>query len=126
MTREELVRLAVLMNIADACEEPVCIYQRVAGDLGPCGLWVAPEETQDALIKLTESGLAKAYRMSGAFTREPFAEELQGLPPFDGSFDYTFWITGDGLRSLAAGRERKDWPLDDCCEVIPGWPGVSD
>lgn len=125
MTREELVRLAVLMNIADACEEPVHVYQCVAADLGPCGLWVAPEETQQALTELIESGLAKAYRMSGAFSREPYAEELQGLPPFDGSYDYTFWITEDGLRSLAAGRARDDWPLDDCHDVIPGWPGVS-
>jgi hypothetical protein len=126
MTREELVRLAVLMNIADACEEPVRVYQRVAGDLGPCGLWVAPEETQDALIKLTESGLAKAYRMSGAYSREPSAAELQGVPPFDGSYNYYFYITEDGLRSLAIGRAREDWPLDDECELIPGWPGVSD
>jgi hypothetical protein len=114
------------MNISDACEEPVYIYQRVAGDLGPCGLWVAPEETQDALIKLTKSGLARAYRMSGAFSREPYAEELHDFPPFDGSHDYYFWITEDGLRSLEAGRARDDWPLDDCHDVIPGWPGVSD
>jgi hypothetical protein len=121
MTRQELVRLAVLMNIADACEEPVHVYQRVAEDLEPCGLWVAPEETQGALIELIESGLAKAYRMSA----EPFPEELQGVPPFDGSHDYYFWITEDGLRSLASGRARDDWPLDDLHDVIPGWPGVS-
>ena len=108
------------MNIADLYEEPVHVYDCVAEDLGLCGFAVAPEETQDALIKLTESGLAKAYRLSA---REPFAEELQGLPPFDGSYDYYFLITEDGLRILA--EWRKDWPFDDEGELIPGWPGLS-
>jgi hypothetical protein len=123
MTRQELVRLAVLMNIADSYEEPVYIYDCVAEALEPCGLAIAPEETQQALLELTESGLAKAYRLSA---REPFKEELQGLPPFDGSYDYYFWITEDGLRGLAIGRAREDWPLDDVHDVIPGWPGLSD
>jgi hypothetical protein len=123
MTREELVRLAVLMNIADDYEEPVYIYECVLEDLEPCGLTVAPEETQRALIELTESGLARAYRLS---SREPFVEELQDLPPFDGSYDYYFWITEEGLRSLTAGRALIDWPLDDEHELIPGWPGLSD
>jgi hypothetical protein len=122
MTREELVRLAVLMNIADDYEEPVHIYQCVAEGLGPCGLTVAPEETQEALIDLTGSGLAKAYRLSG---REPFAEELPGLPPFDGSHDYYFWITEDGLRSFAISRALEDWPLDDEHAVKRGWAGLS-
>ena len=120
MTRNELVRLAVLMNIADDYEEPVHVYQCVVADLGPCGLWVAPEETQQALTELTQSGLAKAYKLS------PPQEELDGVPPFDGSSDYFFWITEDGLRNLAIGRAQEDWPLDDVHDVIPGWPGVSD
>lgn len=120
MTREELVRLAVLMSIADDYEEPVHVYLGVAEDLGPCGLWVAPEETQQALTELTQSGLAKAYKLS------PPQQELDGVPPFDGSYDYYFWITEDGLRSLAIGRARDDWPLDDEGELIPGWPGVSE
>ena len=89
-------------------------------DLTPCGPAIAPEETQRALSELTESGLAKAYRLSG---REPFAEELQGLPPFDGSYDYYFYITEEGLRTLAVWR--KDWHLDDEGEPIPGWAGLS-
>jgi hypothetical protein len=111
------------MNIADDYEEPVHVYQCVLEDLRPCGLAIAPEETQRALSELTESGLAKAYRLS---SREPFAEELQGLPPFDGSYDYYFYITEQGLRSLAARRARDDWPLDDEHELVPGWPGLSD
>jgi hypothetical protein len=117
MTREELVRLAVLMSIADGGWEPVHVYHLVAEALGPCGLWVAPEETQEALIELTKSGLAKAYFRGN---------EFEGLPPFDGSYDYYFWITEEGLRSLAIGRAREDWPLDDLHDVIRGWPGVSE
>jgi hypothetical protein len=114
MTREELVRLAVLMTIADDYEQPVHVYQCVAGDLGPCGLWVAPEETQTALIEITESGLAKAYRLS------PPAEELQGVPPFDGSHDYYFLITEDGLRSLAIGRPATIGLSTMCTTSFPG------
>ncbi len=66
------------------------MYECVAEELGLCGLAVVPEETQKALVELMESGLAKAYRLS---SREPFAQELKGLPPFDGSRDYYFWIT---------------------------------
>ena len=120
MTREELVRLDVLMTIADDYEEPVHVWQCVTEDLGPCGFRVAPEEAQQALIELTESGLAKAYHLSG---RAPFAEELQGIPPFDGSHDYYFLITEDGLQALAVWR--KDWPLDDEGDFISGWAGVG-
>jgi hypothetical protein len=119
MTREELVRLTVLMHIADACEEPVHVYQSGAACLGPCGLWVAPEEIQQALTELTQAGLAKAYKLS------PPQKELDDVPPFDDSSDYYFWITEDGLLNLTAGRAREDWPLDDLHDVIPGWLGVS-
>jgi hypothetical protein len=119
MTRAELVRLAVLLNISDDYEEPVHVYEVVAYELGLCGLSLVPEETQKALIELTESGLAKAYYLGPG----P-GEELQGIPPFDGSHSYYFLITDDGFQTLAAWR--KDWPFDDEGELIPGWSGLSD
>lgn len=118
MTRQELIRLSVLMNIADDYEDPVHVYECVADDFDQCGLAVAPAETQQALIELTQSGLAKAYRLS---VHEPFAEELDGLPPFDGSHDYYFLITEDGLKTLAVWH----WPFDDEGKPIPGWAGLS-
>lgn len=53
-------------------------------------------------------------------------KSCKGVPPFDGSYDYYFYITRDGLRSLNVGRAREDWPLDDEHDVIPGWPGLSE
>ena len=101
MTRNELVRLAVLMNIADDYEEPVHVYQCVVADLGPCGLWVAPEETQQALTELTQSGLAKAYKLS------PPQEEFDGVPPFDGSSDYFFGSRRTGSEISPSGARGK-------------------
>jgi hypothetical protein len=119
MTREELLRLSVLMSIADDYEEPVHVYGCVEGDFGLCGLPVSPGDTQKALIELTESGLAKAYYLGPGPVKE-----LEGIPPFDGSGSYYFLITDDGRRSLA--EWRKDWPFDDEGELIPGWAGLSD
>jgi DNA-binding PadR family transcriptional regulator len=117
MKRYEFVRLAVLMSIADDYEEPLHILECVSYDSELCGFAVAAEETQRALTDLTESGLAKAYKLS------PPQEELDGVPPFDGSREYYFLITEEGLRTLEVWR--KEWPFDDEGELIPGWPGLS-
>lgn len=118
MTRLELVRLSALMSIADDYEEPVHVHACVVADLDVCGLKVVPAESQDALAELTLLGLAKAYKLS------PPQKEIDGVPPFDGSGEYYFYITDEGLAALSDWR--KDWPFDGEGELIPGWAGLSD
>jgi hypothetical protein len=115
MNREQLVQLAVLMNIADDYEELAHIHGRVSEDLEICGVAIAQEETRRALTGLVESGLAKAWWLCGPGP----AEAIEGLPAPVRFQDYYFWITDGGKQALASWR--LEWPLDDEGELMPGW-----
>jgi hypothetical protein len=120
MNHKELVDLAALLEISDDYEEPVHIHHRVAKRLGICGVVVAPDEIRGALIDLLGSGLAKAYWLGGPGP----VEELSGLPALDRFQDYYFWITDEGKRALAV--RRRQWPLDEEDEILPGWSPPSE
>jgi hypothetical protein len=114
MNHTELVRLGVLLEISDDYEEPKHIHLRLVDRLGVCKVAVTSEDIRRSLIDLIESGFAKAYWL-GADSDE----EVQGLPPLDRFQDFFFRITDEGECVLEVWR--KDWPLDEEDELLPGW-----
>ena len=128
MNRQELVRFFVLREVSDDYEEPKHIGANVASRAGICGLAVSAEDIREGLIALVQSGLAKAYLLSG---REPFVTEIEGLPPSDSFLpssndfpDYYFLITDKGREALSAWADQ--WPLDEEDELLPGWSPPSE
>jgi hypothetical protein len=93
----DTVSTLVLSEISDDYEEFEHIYHRVAALSGKSGMIIRPLDVRQALVKLIETGLAKAYRLS---TQGP-AEEIQGVPLED-SEDVYYWITENGKIELAA------------------------
>lgn len=116
MKRYELIRLLVLVDISDDYEEPAHIYQNIAERAGILGITVRPQDVDGALADLTESGLAKAYKLS---TRAP-ATEIQGVPPLGRFQDYYFWITEKGKAVVDSTRDEQ-YPFDDEGGILPGW-----
>jgi hypothetical protein len=114
MNRTELIRLGVLLEISDDYEEPAHVHQNLVERLKVCGLAVTSEDIRMSLIDLIQSGLATAYWLG-----TDSDEEVQGLPPLDRFQDFFFRITDEGNRVLEIWR--KEWPLDEEDELLPGW-----
>lgn len=112
MKRKKLIQLVTLLEIADANEEPVHIYNRVAGRLAAVGIPVDPSDIRMSLVELVESGLAKAYWLGPGSQRE-----IDGVPPPADFQDYYFWRTDEGLRIIPVWRQQ--WPFDDVGDLLP-------
>ena len=113
MTRNELIRLLVLNEIADDYEEPEYIHGRLAG-LGPhCGLPIELPDVRQALLDLVGLGCAKAYNL----WRNP-AEGLRGVPPLERVDEYYYWITDQGR---VVHSSFNSWPFDEEGKIRPGW-----
>jgi len=112
MDRVELVRLLVLKSIADDYENvDQVILREVADNLSKLGLVIERPEVVDALSRLVEDGLAKAYLLSA---REPYSTELQGMPALDlveEDFKTYFYVTQQGKDVLLS--DRTVWPFDE-------------
>jgi hypothetical protein len=102
----------VLDEICDDYENvDQCIWRHVAEAGAKCGLTIGRSEIVDALADLIEAALAKAYILSAT---EPFATELQGMPPLDEIEEYFrtyFYITKKGMALHLS--DDTWWPLDD-------------
>ncbi len=95
------------------------ILPEVARDCARLGFSVGRTEIVKAVGELIQSGLVKAYLLSGT---EPFATELEGMPPVDVVEEYIktyFYITKKGLDSHLSGDTW--WPFDDDDNVLPNW-----
>jgi hypothetical protein len=117
--RRELVLSFVLNSICDDCENvDQIILNQVAADGAKCGLTIERGEIVDALSRMIEDDLAKAYILS---CWEP-AIELQGMPNIEVPEEYFetyFYITEKGM-----GLHESDkawWPFDDDGELRPDW-----
>jgi hypothetical protein len=119
MNRKDLIRLAVLLEISDDYEQPAHVYVRVTERLRACEVLVNPEDIGVSLRDLVESGLARAYRISGLGP----VEDIEGMPAIDHLQDYYFWITDKGRLTLTSWRH--EWPLDEEDQLIPGWSPPS-
>jgi hypothetical protein len=112
MTREEFVQRLIVNAMCDDYENvDQVILRDVAGVAAKCGLTVDRAEVVQNLHVLVEAGLVKAYHLS---TREPFATELDGMPPLnipEKDFSTYFYPTSKGLDSHKS--DRAWWPLDD-------------
>ena len=98
MTRSEFVRWMVLNEISDDYENvDQIILPNVAKDGAKCGLTIQRSEIVDALARLIEDGMAKAYLLSST---QPHVTELQSMPPLDIVEEYFrtyFYITKKGM-----------------------------
>jgi hypothetical protein len=110
MQRNELIRRMVLDKICDDYENvDQIILPSVARDCAKLGFVVERSHILNALGELIESGLAKAYLLSG---RKP--EELRGLPPVDvveEDFKTYFYVTPKGKELHMS--DDSWWPFDD-------------
>jgi hypothetical protein len=101
MERREHIRRLVLNSISDDFENVDQIILRdVTRDGSKCGLTIERPDIVAALEGLIEDGLAKAYLLSGAMGRDPFAGELPGMPSLDvveENFETYFYITKKGM-----------------------------
>jgi|SRR5271157_1791221 len=120
MDRREIVLRLVLNAICDDYENVDQVILREVAEYGSkCGLTIDRSEIVDALAKLIEDGLAKAYDLS---VREPFSTELQGMPAIDlveEDFKTYFYITKKGLDLKLA--DDRWWPFDDEGSLRPNW-----
>jgi hypothetical protein len=120
MNRAELVRLMVLNEICDDYENvDQIIFPQVARQAAKCGLAIERPEIVDALAKLIQDGLAKAYLLSPF---EPFSTELEGMPPLDvieQDFETYFYVTKKGMDLQLS--EDVSWPFDDEGELRQDW-----
>jgi hypothetical protein len=127
LSRSQFLRRLVLNWITDDFENvDQVILRHVAEDAAKCGLTVERPEVVAALAGLIEDGLAKAYILSGD-SRDPFAGELQGMPPMDEVEEYFktyFYATKKGLDLHTS--EDAWWPFDDDGNLRPDWHLTSD
>lgn len=110
-----LIQSAIFENI-----DQVILHE--VSDVGArCGLAIQRGEVVDALKVLVSDGLARAYNFSGLH-RDPFACEIQGMPPLDAVEEYFrtyFSITDKGMGFHKA--DRTWWPLDDDGALRSDW-----
>jgi len=121
MSRSDLVRLFVLIEIGDDYENvDQVIFPNVAKLGTDCGLTIERCEIVAALAWLIENGLARAYLLS---CFEPYATELKGMPSVDQveeDFETYFYITKKGLEHHFV-VDRSWWPFDDQDNLRPDW-----
>jgi hypothetical protein len=121
MTRAELVQRLVLDTTCDDFENLDQVILRSVADSGTkCGLTVHRGDVVDALKVLVANGLAKAYNLSA--TRDPFASEIDGMPPLDTveeDFRTYFLITEVGLKFHQT--DEVGWPPDENGELRSDW-----
>ncbi|MGA2714965.1 MAG: hypothetical protein ABSG41_17835 [Bryobacteraceae bacterium] len=93
----------VLNEISDDYENvDQVILRAIAKDGTKLGFAVERSEIVDALAKLIEDGLARAYLLSGTTQKE-----LQGMPPLDAveeNFETYFYITKKGMEAPPVRR----------------------
>jgi hypothetical protein len=115
MNRNELVRAAALLDIADDYESAEHVEQSLSGVTATCQVTFDRMDVLCALSELIKSGLAKAYLLSVV---PPV--EIAGVPSpeqFDDDYCY-FYITTEGKAELARMR-KGPWPFDDLGEFRP-------
>jgi hypothetical protein len=122
MTRAEFVQRLVLDTICDDFENVDQVILRDVSAVGAkCGLAIQRGEVVDALKVLVADGMARAYDLSGVH-RDPFAGEIQGMPPLDAVEEYYrtyFLITNKGTGFHEA--DETWWPLDGDGELRSDW-----
>jgi hypothetical protein len=118
MTRLTLIRVSILLDIADDYETFSHITSAVAGLGSQCGIDVAEGEVSRTIIDLIRSGLVRAYQLSPVSPAKPIA--LSELPEFDDESLY-FYITEKGKTEIHRLRAEPDWPFDDFLHVRPGY-----
>jgi hypothetical protein len=114
MERRELIRRLVLNSISDDFEN---VDQVILGDVtrdgSRFGLTIDRTDVVDALKRLIDDGLAKAYLLSPGI-RDPFSGELPAMPPLDvveENFETYFYITKKGTEFHLA--DHSWWPPED-------------
>ena len=88
------------------------IFREVAEQASMCGFTVQRSDIVEALTRLVDTGLVKAYDLS-ASGPDPFSGELRGMPPLDvieENFKTYFYVTKRGLDSHLSD---PSWPFDD-------------
>jgi hypothetical protein len=117
--RRELVRLMVLMEIADDYENlTVSVAGPVVEDGVRCGLTIEKSEIVQALKELVELGWATAWQLgkdSHEFDHMPSLEEMED---FNGAW---FYRTEAGLEVIRVSRGRGVWPFDDEDDLRKDW-----
>ena len=110
MSREELVRLLVLMAICDDYEEPDLLHEEMVR--GFPELPVEPDDVAHALRQLMELGLANAYELG-----EHGRGMWEGVPADEKFAECYFKADKKGIRVQAErgiplnddGRLDRDW-----------------
>jgi hypothetical protein len=116
MNQQELLRLLVLVEIADDYEEANHVYDNVAKRAAACGIAANRQSVYLLLLELVEQGLARSY----VIRQDPIVE-FDGVPKLDQIEGYCFFRTDKGLEIFLAAREAGPWPFDDEGDLVPGW-----
>lgn len=110
MSREELVRLLVLMRICDDYEEPELLHKEMMRDFPE--LAVEPAGILRALRELIELRLANAYELG-----EGGRGLVQGVPSGEEFAESHFMATKEGICVQA----ECAIPVDDDCKLDQKW-----
>ena len=94
MVREKVVRSFVMSAIANDYEEIGMIVHDVGNWAAESGLSIDSKEIWDALIRLIEDGLAKAYRLGNA------AVEIQNMSELSMDSDHYYYLTAEGIAEV--------------------------
>ena len=120
MDRREFVRLFVLSTICDDYENiDQIILPNALRDGARCSLRIDRVEVIEALGRLIEDGLAKAYILSG---KEPFSREIVGMPDvseIEEDFETYFLVTDKGMEFHRSNHSW--WPFDEDDNLLPDW-----
>ena len=118
MTRRELVRLFVLNWICDNYENvDQLILEKVASMGARTGITISRPEIVDALTRLVNEGLAKAYLFAS-----DASGEIEGMPRLDTieeDFVTYFRATEKGMELQLSPKPK--WPFDEDGNLKPGW-----
>jgi hypothetical protein len=122
VTRSEFVQRLVLNEICDDFENvDQVILRNVNETAAKCGLKIERKEVVEALARLVEYALAKAYDLSN-LKDAPGSGELQGMPCIDETEEYFrtyFYCTKKG-KDLQLS-DHSWWPFDDDENLQPDW-----
>lgn len=114
----------VLDTIADDYEEIEHITERIDAWSAVCGLNVSRDEIVQALITLTQEGLARAYHLMETRGNKP--EEIETILSADQIRlrDPYFLITDKGVQEVS--RPDDGWPFDEEGSLRRDWVPPKD
>lgn len=117
LNRREFIQLFVLMQIADDYENAEHLWSVVERDSSKCGFQISKSEVTGGLAALIDSGLARAYRLSGTGA----VQALDGVPQLEDVEDFNMYFYATPKGKALVSFNRDWWPFDDLGNVRNDW-----